>query len=102
MSAPKRRLVITERARSELRAIRRYTVRQWGPEQFAVYRARLTAAMERLTEYPTLGRAAPHIAADVAFFPVEQHVISFRFDDRTLTVLAIVHGRMDASRLGPL
>jgi toxin ParE1/3/4 len=75
MSVPRRRLILTPRAQAHLRAIRRYTVRQWGPQQYATYRAKLTAAMERLTEFPALGTDASHIAPGVHAFPVEQHVI---------------------------
>ena len=102
MSARKLRLIFTPRAQADVRAIRRYTVRQWGAQQHTIYRAEVMTAVERLTEFPSLGTAAPHVAADAYAFPVEQYVIYYRFGEQTLTVLAIVHARMDASQLGPL
>lgn len=101
MSVRKRRLVVTPRAQGRLRAIRRYTVRQWGPQRYTPYRAKLAAAMERLTEFPALGAAAPHIAPRVHAFPVEQHVIYYEFDDEDVHVVGILHSRMDiATQLG--
>ncbi len=85
-----------------MRSIRRYTVGQWGPEQYATYRAKLKAATERLTAFPALGVAVPHIAADLYALAVEQHVIYHRFDDQTLTAIAIVHGRMHVGHAGSL
>jgi toxin ParE1/3/4 len=97
MSVPRRRLILTPRAQAHLRAIRRYTVRQWGPQQYATCRAKLTASMERLTEFPALGTDASHIAPGVHAFPVEQHVIYYRFSDEAVHVVGILHSRMDAA-----
>ena len=97
MSVRKRRLVVTPLAQAHLRAIRRYTVRQWELRRYTAYRATLTAAMERLTEFPALGAAASHVAPGVHAFPVEQHVIYYRFSDEDVHVVGIPQSRMDAA-----
>jgi toxin ParE1/3/4 len=102
MSAPERRLVVTARARADLQGILRYTTQQWGKRQRGIYKAKLTAAMNQLTRHPHMGEARDDIPAGMRAKAVEQHVIFYRADDEAITVIRILHRKMDApTHLGP-
>ena len=60
----------------------------------------LDAAIQGLCEMPGKG----HMRADVKdtrlrFWSVYSYVIAYRYDDHSLTVLRVVHGRRDMRRL---
>jgi toxin ParE1/3/4 len=99
MSVHRRRIVFSKRARKDFNDIRIYTQQQWGEDQRLAYEAKLDAAVERLRDFPHLGRAYAEIDAGVRIWRVERHVIYYRVSDDAITILRIVHERMDVSTI---
>lgn len=70
-------------------------MRTWGIDRARDYQADLMKAIDRLGEYPEMGRARDDLSAGCRSFPVKRHVVYYRVDDTGVTVLRILHGRMD-------
>ena len=92
-----RRLDFTDDARSDLRSILRYSRRIWGAHQGGVYAEHVDAAMQELTRFPELGRYRDDLTPGLRSREVQQHVVFCWVDDRAITVIRVLHGKMDAS-----
>lgn len=96
MSAHNRRLVLLPEARNDLRDVLLFTERRWGREQRHVYRQRLSAVLHQLATFPNLGRLRQEFGPATFSFPVEQHIVFYRFTASQLIVIRILHVRRDA------
>jgi toxin ParE1/3/4 len=96
MSARKPRLVLTPRARNDLRDILRYTARTWGSERRDAYRAALMRRLHELTDYPELGGAREELFPGCRGLRVEQHVAYYRSTATEIVVSRILHVRQEA------
>ncbi len=88
-----RRLHFTVMARSDFRAIQRYTRRMWGEARRDEYASGLLAAMDRLTTFPSLGQDLPHLPIGMRRLVVEEHVIFYTADAESIRVIRILHRR---------
>ena len=91
-----RRLDLTDAAEQDIRGILRSTRSRWGDRRANAYERQLTDALEQLLRYPQLGRRADHFASDLRVHTVGQHVVFYRAIDRVVTVVRLLHVRMDA------
>jgi plasmid stabilization system protein ParE len=58
--------------------------------------------MDQLTRHPHVGEIREDIPAGMRAKPVEQHIIFYRVDDEGITVIRMLHSKMDApAHLGP-
>ena len=63
---------------------------------------RIEQGLRRLTDRPTLGHQRADVTNDTyRFSVVDPYVIAYRFDDDTVTVARVVHGRRDFTKLFP-
>ena len=97
MSAPKRQLVVSPRARADLRNILRYTGGRWGSQQRAAYKAQLNQAMRGLIAHPDRGRPRDDFSPGLHALPVAAHVVYYRVDEREISIVRVLHGAMDAA-----
>jgi toxin ParE1/3/4 len=49
-------------------------------------------ACHTLCEYPHIGVGLPDIHPEYRYFPVQPYLVIYRVDEKTLTVLRILHG----------
>jgi toxin ParE1/3/4 len=98
MSARKSPVVLKPAARRDFRAILVYTSKRWGVAQRDTYRALFDRTLETLGANPEIGRAQDDISLGLRSFVVEQHVIYYRVIAGGVTVVRILHGKMDATR----
>jgi toxin ParE1/3/4 len=56
---------LSQRARSDLAEIWRYSNRQWGPEQADRYIAAIHEACAKLAANPSLGRPIPDVPKEI-------------------------------------
>lgn len=98
MSARRLRLAVTERAADDLRSIQAYFLEHWGVDQASVYEEAIHNALESLRSQPELGKARDDLRSQLRSHPILSHIIIYRVDGATLTVLRIVHQRMDILR----
>jgi plasmid stabilization system protein ParE len=66
-----------------------------GEHQRDVYAERITAALERLTLFPNLGESRDDLPVGMRACPVEQHVIYYRTDEHAITVIRLLHNKME-------
>ena len=94
-----RKLLIQPQARTDLSEIWHYIAEQ-SPEAASIVTQRLDDAIRGLVLMPGKG----HTRADVKdagyrFWSEYSYVIAYRYDDVSLTVVRIVHGRRNFRRL---
>jgi toxin ParE1/3/4 len=94
MSVRERRLAAE--ARKDIRAILRYSKQEWGVRQQGVYAAQIDEAIDRLCLFPEIGHFQPETPSGFWSFPVGEHIIYYRFGPKRLTILRVLHKRMDA------
>jgi toxin ParE1/3/4 len=76
-----------------------FTLQTWVEEQSEEYAADLDAGIHRLAPFPDLGKELGLRRPGLRSFRVRRHMILYRADSDTLTVLPVVHARMDLSRV---
>lgn len=96
-----RKLVVRPAAQDDIRHILHFTLREWGERQWEHYANLLDLGMQRIRQFPEIGRR--HIVGqDVVWtHRVEQHVVVYRFDDRHVDVLRIIHQRQSIAPVIP-
>lgn len=96
MSVRNFRLELSESARQDFRDILSFTLQTWGERQLVEYRKKLDSALQVIAENPQAGSARHGMMV----YPVGRHVVFYQVDDnaRTVYVVRILHGRMDALR----
>ena len=85
---------LTADAQSDLVAIRRYTLVEWGSEQSKKYLAELRQTMKLLSETPKIGTHRTELGVEVFSFPHSGHVIYYHCLGKQLIVFAILHKSM--------
>lgn len=97
MSAPKRRVVLTDDARDDLESIALFGLPVWGEAAVDAYHSEIAEVLSSLVRFPRMGHRTDELPAGVFAFSVAQHVIYYRFDNDAIYVLRIVHNRMDSA-----
>ncbi len=98
MSAPRRRLVLTELAAGDLKSIQRYSLEQWGAEQMTAYEDAIHHALDTLRDQPYLGRNRDDLLTGLRSLGIASHTIFYRIEGDNLVVQRILHQRLDATR----
>jgi plasmid stabilization system protein ParE len=96
MAKHERALIINEIAQEDYLDILRLSVLNWGREQaavYAVYKDALDEAMERLLQFPGMGRPTPELFDGGHRLHVRHHAIYYTFSEREVTVHRILHER---------
>ena len=84
------RLQFTAAFQSDIADILQYTIELWGPEQADKYEDEIFEALERLRQYPELGRLVSGSEREMA---IRHHVVLYDFIGTTVTLLRILHPR---------
>lgn len=88
------------RAETDLAAIARYTIENYGSEQADRYREGLLAVCDFLAANPRAARERIEIAPPVRVHPHKKHLMYTIVDDDEILIVRVTHGREDwASRL---
>jgi toxin ParE1/3/4 len=98
MSSPDLPVILSPRANEDFADILLYGLRNWGDAQTAAYEAALDRALEHLGADPRIGRDRPDLAPGYRSLPVEQHVIYYHLDETAITVIGILHAKMNPRR----
>lgn len=89
---------LSPKAQRDLDGIFDYSVAQWSLVQALNYIDLIQAACVNLAEAPLRGQDCSAIRAGYRRWTIEQHVIYFRRTDYGITIVRILHQRMDAGR----
>lgn len=88
---------LSQKAIEDLRGIWCYSEAQWGSAQAESYLRIMEKQFEWIVAQPTLGKlltAIPGYRQRAA----GSHMIIYRIDDQEITVIRVLHQRMDPSR----
>lgn len=87
---------LTEKAKSDLKDIARFTQKRWGRDQRNQYLKDLDACFFRLADNPSLGRECSEVRTGYHLFPTGSHVIYFRSISKSqVEIVRILHESMD-------
>jgi toxin ParE1/3/4 len=88
-------ILIRPRAREDLKAIWRYSLRQWGERQADSYLEQLDRGVRSLADFPELGVPCDQIRAGYRKLHVHRHLIFYRRDDRRIEIVRVLHEATD-------
>lgn len=91
-------LVIAPAAKSDLREIYRYGLRQWGQAQSETYLAKVRNQLWLLTQRPLMGTERPEVLTDARSIPVESHTVFYRVAANRVEIIRVLHGRQDPQK----
>lgn len=92
------KLYLTPAALRDMEDIWQYTAEHWGVAQAERYVDHLTHCFETLAHAPLAGTACGHIRPGYRRQSVESHVVYYRAEPDSVTVVRVLHERMDAPR----
>lgn len=95
MFSPERQLIISPDADRDLSDALLYSQQRWGRSRRTAYEADLFRAMWMLVQYPHLGRSRADISASLRSYPIGDHVIYYEANEHLVTILRLLHARMD-------
>jgi toxin ParE1/3/4 len=88
----------TPEAEDDLQEIIDYTIEYWGKAQAHKYVDGLEKLAAQLAESPGLGTARDQLINGLLSFPFESHVLYYLPQDHGMTIIRILHKRMDVER----
>ena len=91
-------LLIKPEAEKDLEKIYEYTFITWGFEQAEQYQDDLFHGMQLLLEQNELGKIYPHSNILYRKFHVNRHLIFYRFEKQSCTIIRILHEKMDMEK----
>ena len=92
-------LELTPRADQDLLDIWLYTAEAWSPLQADKYSDEFFETFQTLCSMPNIARERPDFDPPVRVHPTGQHLIVYRCDTHTLTVVRIVAQRQNWSAI---
>lgn len=88
----------TPEAEEDLQGIIDYTIEQWGKAQAHKYIDGLEKLAGQLAENPSLGTDRNQLIRGLLSFPYESHTLYYLRQDYGITIIRVLHKRMDAER----
>ena len=98
MSKKKKRLpklVLTERAITDLLAIEPYSTEQWGKRTATRYLADIESSLQLISQNPGILGTFEGLPELLQFYSVRKHVIVCDVQPTSIAVLTVIHGSMD-------
>ncbi len=89
---------LSRKAESDIGAIARYTMDQFGVEQARTYRDSMIACFQALGETPGMGRKVDNIREGYRRFDHRSHVIFYKSEGQDMLIIRVLHKRMNAPR----
>jgi toxin ParE1/3/4 len=93
------RIVISKPAKSDLRAIVRFTVERWGANQAVTYVQGLRACFEVLANDSGIGRSCDGISPDLRRHEHGKHVGFYRLSRDEIRIVRILHQQMIPTKI---
>lgn len=89
------KLRFTPAAIASIEEIGEYTQSEWGIKQRDKYLDELDKAFHTLTRNPKIGKECSEIAPYLRRFPKGKHMVYYRIEDKFVTIVRILHERME-------
>ena len=91
-------LVVTPAAKTDLKDIYQYGLRQWGQTQSDSYLDNIKEQFWALTEQPLIGVDRSELLPSARSLPIESHTLFYRVTTDTVEIIRVLHGRQDPQR----
>jgi len=88
------RLVISDKAKSDLLRIYRY-IEERSPSGAAAFARRIDANFDNLLRFPFIGRERSWLAPGIRCLVVGLYLVFYTADSEQITVIRVIDGRMD-------
>ena len=95
---PAHQLVIAPVAKTDLKDIYQYGLRQWGQTQSESYLENIKEQFWTLTEQPLIGVDRSDLLSGARSLVIESHTLLYRVTPDTLEIIRVLHGRQDPQR----
>lgn len=89
---------LTQRAKSDLKSIAKFTADRWGRAQRNIYIKQFDEAFHMLADSPAIGKRCNFIKSGYYKFPQGSHIIFYKVaPNKTLEIIRILHKNMDVT-----
>ena len=95
---PAHQLVITPAAKTDLKNIYQYGLRQWGQSRSESYLDHIKEQLWALIEQPLIGVDRSELLSGARSLRIESHILFYRVNPETLDIIRVLHERQDPSR----
>ena len=95
---PAHQLVIAPAAKTDLKDIYQYGLRQWGQTQSESYLESIKEQFWALTEQALIGVDRSELLLGARSLPIESHTLFYRVTPETVEIIRVLHGRQDPQR----
>ena len=103
MSGRKSKLLITDRALSDISEIEHFSVQEWGRKVANKYLSDIESALVRVQQNSGLLRAEGDLHPDLRFYRVNKHLLVCDVQSKTIFLLTVIHASRDIpSRLAEM
>jgi|SRR5680860_548170 len=93
---PKTSYVISAKAKSDIKSIAKYTIKEFGERQSLKYAHGLKQALGELADNPELGRRYVAIKNQMLLrYRYKSHVIFYYIDQKEIFIVRVLGGMMD-------
>lgn len=94
-----RKIQLKREAVRDLDSILIYTEKRYGRTQRKKYSKQIESRLKDLAKNPSLGRSCEHVLPGYRYYLEGKHYLFYKQDKSTLTVIRILHSRMDYQRI---
>lgn len=95
---PVHQLVIAPAAKTDLKDIYQYGLRQWGQTQSENYLENIKEQFWTLIEHPLIGVDRSELLSSARSLPIESHSLFYRVTSNTVEIIRVLHSRQDPQR----
>ena len=89
------KVILSSLAEADLLEIWHATFRQWGREQADAYLVAMSAAIEKLAEFPQAGASCDWVRAGYRRSVVRHHLVFYKVSDAEVIIIRVLHERMN-------
>ena len=83
-------------AEADLADIVQFTLHTWGAAKASVYIDGLDQLATSIADNPRIGKPCENLAPGLRAFPYESHTLYYLTDEETITIIRVLHQRMNA------
>ena len=92
------RYEFTKQAESDLESITDSSLKNWGQRQTNIYLDGLEELAQNLADCPDLGTNRDYFIEGLISFPYRSHIIYYTRQVHGITIIRVLHKRMDMER----
>lgn len=91
-------LVIAPAAKTDLKDIYPYELRQWGQTQSESYLENIKEQFWTLTKQPLIGADRSELLSSARSLPIASHILFYHLTSDTVEIIRVLHSRQEPQR----